>query len=128
MRFLVDNALSLQVAHGLQRAGHDAVHVRDRGKQDAPDEEVFELAWQEGRILVSADTDFAAILARRERSNPSLILFRRASQRRPEAQVALLLANISNLTEELAAGCVAVLEETRVRVRRLPIREIEGEE
>jgi predicted nuclease of predicted toxin-antitoxin system len=96
--------------------------------QAAPDEEVFELAWREGRILVSADTDFAAILARRERSNPSLILFRRASQRRPEAQVALLLANVSNLREELEAGCVAVLEETRVRVRRLPIRETEEEE
>jgi predicted nuclease of predicted toxin-antitoxin system len=128
LRFLVDNALSLQVARRLERAGHDAVHVRDRRMQAAPDEEVFELAWREGRILVSADTDFAAILARRERSNPSLILFRRASQRRPEAQVALLLANVSNLREELEAGCVAVLEETRVRVRRLPIRETEEEE
>ena len=128
MRFFVDNALSPEVADALRRAGHDAVHVRDRGKQGAPDEEVLELAWREGRILVSADTDFAAILAQRERSNPSLILFRRASQRRPEAQVALLLANVSNLTEELTAGCVAVFEETRVRVRRLPIREQEGEE
>lgn len=44
MRFLVDNALSPQVAEGLQNAGHDAVHVRDIGLATADDDVLLNLA------------------------------------------------------------------------------------
>jgi uncharacterized protein with PIN domain len=52
MKFLIDNALSPRVAGGLRAAGHDAVHVRDIGLAAATDEELFELAAAESRIIV----------------------------------------------------------------------------
>lgn len=121
MKFLVDNALSPRVADVLTQAGHDAVHVRSRGLHAATDPHLFQLAAAEGRTILSADTDFGALLAFRRETKPSVVLFRGRAPRRPDPQAALLLANLPIIGAELDRGAIVTIYETRLRIRRLPI-------
>jgi predicted nuclease of predicted toxin-antitoxin system len=123
MRFLIDNCLSPIVASGLAQAGYDAIHVRDYSLQSALDEDILARAAQEDRILISGDTDFATILALRREKRPSVILFRRQMQRRPEQQLSLLLLNLPALRGDLDAGAIVVFDQDRIRLRSLPVAE-----
>jgi len=121
VKLLVDMMLSTRVAEEPRNAGHDAVHVREYGLQRALDEEILARAALEQRTLISADMDFGFLLVSRRHLWPSVVLLRRLAFHRAEFVVALLLANLPQLTEALEQGSLVVLEENRIRVRRLPI-------
>jgi predicted nuclease of predicted toxin-antitoxin system len=121
LKFLIDNALPPRLAHLLSRAGHDAAHVRDYGLHAAEDRVVLERARAEQRVLISADSDFAMLLALQEASQPSFVLFRETDAVSADQYADLLLSNLPALEAELSRGCVVVFRGGRVRIRSLPI-------
>jgi predicted nuclease of predicted toxin-antitoxin system len=122
VRFLLDENLSPLLAEALTAAGHDSVHVRDLGLLTAADRVVLERAKTESRVLISADTDFGELLAVSGARLPSVILLRRETDRSASSQSDLILANLDQVAADIDAGAIVVLEATRVRVRRLPVR------
>lgn len=121
MRFLLDNNLSPRLAVLLRAAGHEVAHVRDLGLAAAVDDVVLERARAEGRVLISADTDFGTLLARTQATSPSFPPTCRAAGRRVTDQAALILDNVVSVEDDLRAGAVVVLGEETLRIRRLPI-------
>jgi predicted nuclease of predicted toxin-antitoxin system len=120
LKFLVDNALPPQLADLLSKAGYDAVHVRAYGMQAAKDEQIVAGAVEEDSIVVSADSDFGAIIAAQEAVRPSFILFREPDLMVARDYVNALVPALPMLVSELDSGCVAVFRRVRLRVRRLP--------
>ena len=104
MRLLVDANLSPVVSARLRDAGHEAIHLYDVGLLQASDERIFEYALEHDYVIVSADTDFAAMLARLESAKPSFVLLRHVNEMTPEQHAALLRANLDALAEDLEAG------------------------
>ncbi|HEY6794796.1 MAG TPA: DUF5615 family PIN-like protein [Kineosporiaceae bacterium] len=122
MRFLIDENISWRVAELLTKAGYDAVHVRDLDAEGADDRDVMALAARDERVIVSADTDFGALLAHTCAIKPSVILVRALVDRRPAELAGIIAANLDTIREHLDAGAVAAFTPDGIRVRPLPLR------
>jgi len=121
VKLLIDNALSPVVALRLRQGGHDVVHARDIGMQEAEDEALLLRAEQEDRIIVSADTDFGTLLALRRMPKPSFVLLRRTKGNRPEEITKLLGELLPRVSEDLRKGSIVTVTNDRVRIRALPV-------
>ena len=129
MKLLLDANLSPEIARLLKEAKHDAIHVSEIGLLSTPDPEIMEATTQEGRILLTADADFGALLALGSRATPSA---RRAPALRrppwPHEQAELLIANLPPSSDDLEKGAIASLTRDRLRVRELPIVAVKTDE
>lgn len=121
MKFLLDECVSARLTGLPIEAGHDCVHAQDRELLGSPDEDIMATAVAESRVLISMDTDFGELLATSNASLPSVVLFRRVG-RTAEEQAAVLLLNLGDIADDLEAGAIAVITNTQIRLRRLPLR------
>lgn len=110
MKLLLDANLSPEVARLLKEAGHDAIHVADIGLLTAADPEILQAAAKKERILLTADSDFGALLALGSLASPSVLLLRsadhlRRTRRRSLVRLAIApLSRSSEINDRLAAS------------------------
>lgn len=121
MRFLLDANLSPRLMLGLTAAGHVVRHVDEIGLLGATDGVIFDRAASDGDVVITADSDFSALLVARGSAGPSVVLLRHVAELSWPEHQALLLANLPSVLEDLQAGAVVSLSPTRLAVRRLPI-------
>ncbi len=129
MNFLADMNVDWRIVVWLRERGHDATHLRDQGLQRMQDVNIFAKAQREKRIVVTFDLDFGEIAAATSGKPASVILFRLQNTR-----TSFVIQRLAPLLESetaklaLANGAVVVVEDSRYRIRELPIGKPSGNE
>lgn len=121
MKILVDMNLSPRWPKVLQEAGHEAIWWKEVGTINAPDQALFAWAKEHGYIVLTADLDFAHLLALTGENGPSVLLLRLAYPEPPEATPWVLSA-LTTHKEALEKGAIAVIGPEKTRLRLLPLR------
>jgi predicted nuclease of predicted toxin-antitoxin system len=112
--------VSYSVVLHLRALGHEIVHLRDLGMQRASDEDIFARAVAEERAILTFDLDFARLAFGAGSSLPSLVIYR-LSDPRANNQIERLVAALFIATTALENGAVVVIDDSRIRIRDLPI-------
>ena len=125
MRFLADMGVDIRVVKWLREKGHDANHLRDEGLHRMPNGEILDKAISENRVILTFDLDFAEIVALSKGHKASIVLFRLHNTRTSNL-ISRLSAVLSESAVALKKGAVIVVEQSRHRVRYLPIGRVEN--
>jgi len=120
VRFLADMGVDVRIVEWLNSRGHEAVHLRDEGLHRLPNGEIFDKASREGRVVLTFDLDFGEIAALSRGRMARVILFRLHNTRTPHV-ISRLSAVLRDSAGALERGAVVLVEESRHRVRYLPI-------
>jgi len=120
IRLLLDQGLPRTTASHLKGQGWDVLHVGDIGLSKAKDLELIDYAKENGRIIVTLDSDFHAYLAVNNAEAPSVIRIRREGLKALE--IAKLIISIwPKIDLAIQRGAMVTVTEESIRVRTLPI-------
>jgi predicted nuclease of predicted toxin-antitoxin system len=120
MKLLLDQNLSAYAASILRSNGMDTVHAREVGLAAAADDTILDWCRSEGRIVVTLDADFHALLAVAGARTPSVLRIR-IEGLRDEALAALILRVVALAGEDLQRGSAVTVTVTSIRIRTLPL-------
>lgn len=120
LRLLIDESLPRAVGTALAAAGFDVEDARDVGLAGKVDADVFARAQQERRVLLSRDVDFADLLAFPVGSHHGIVVARLANEHPMSFLAGLMVRALTGLEASDTHGCLLIVEEHRVRVRRPP--------
>ena len=120
MRILSDANISHYTVQHLNALSHDAVYAPDVLSPTADDRSIVSIAAAENRVILTQDLDFTNHIALSRAAQPSLISLRLSDSRVANVNRALESV-LPNLGEPVAGGIIATVEDTRVRIRQLPL-------
>lgn len=120
MKLLLDEGMSYRAAALLRERGLDAIHTFDRVLAATSDDLLVRLARKEGRVIVTLDSDFHALLARDRATSPSVIRIRFDVPDFRE-QAALVEQTCNRYRDALIAGAAVSVSLSTARVRELPL-------
>jgi len=114
MKFLVDRCAGAKLARWLWEQGHDVVDASEHDP-DPGDEELLARATAEGRVMVTLDNDFGALVFAYGAAHCGIV-------RLPDVPAARRIALCSRLlashAKELWEGAIITVRGDRIRISR----------
>ena len=120
LKIVVDMSLSPDWVPLLTAHGWHTVHWSSVGSPTDADAVIMNWARTQGFVVFTNDLDFATILALAHVAGPSVIQMR-TQDVLPDTAGARVAGAIQQHEADLLAGSIMVIDDTRLRVRILPI-------
>jgi len=120
IKILIDMNLSPDWVPLLQNAGWSATHWSTVGDPKATDRTLMDWAEANGYIVFTHDLDFGTLLALTHKTGPSVLQVR-GQNLFPDHMGNLVITALGQHESDLEAGALVVVEESKNRVRILPI-------
>ena len=107
----------MPVVRALREAGHDVLAINEIAR-GAADDQALDLAFQEGRVLITEDGDFGELVYSYARPSAGVILLRFPSRAR-QSKATTVVDAVSKLGSGLDRKFV-VIEPGRIRISSRP--------
>ena len=117
MLFLTDANIFIPMVEGLRGLGHDVFDIKEAGLEKLSDDDIFQLAQNQKRILISMDKDFSNILIYPPGDHHGIIVAKLYRLKVNEA-TQIFLNTIQALRTEDIQGNVVIIDRNRARIRK----------
>lgn len=117
MKLKLDENLPYRLIPSLEALGFEVDTVESEGLKGCPDLEVWRGAQEDGRVLLTQDTDFCDTRTYAPGTHKGCIIFRLGNPTRT-ALIQRILSVMSMDEAKSWSGCVVVASDLKVRVRR----------
>jgi predicted nuclease of predicted toxin-antitoxin system len=121
LKLLADLHISPKTVHALRQSGYTISRVTDHLSPTATDRQIIDLAERLQASILTQDLDFSALVAHSGKASPSLLSLRVGNVSHQHI-TGLLLVLLPTIEKELEQGAVISVDDSGVRIRRLPIK------
>ena len=113
MKFLIDSCLSKFAVEALRHKNYDTIWIAE-DKKDPGDDIILKRAFEEDRILITADKDFGELVFVFRQPHPSII---RLVNIRAKEQGEMILQIVEKYQHEFINNPLITVEKTQIRIK-----------
>ena len=115
---LLDQGLPRSAVAALRAKGYAASHVAEIGLSEAKDIEIIESAREKGKVIVTLDADFHALLKISGHSTPSVLRLR-IEGLKGEGVADVIEQVVARVGDDIVRGALVTVDAKTIRVHRL---------
>ncbi len=117
MKLFIDECVYRIALDALRSWGHDTMTVQEAGLSGETDERIFTFAINEGRVLVTSDSDFSNIRYYRPSDHAGIIFLKVRSNIIPQVHK-ILQTVLKELTQGDFSQTLVIVDRNKYRIRR----------